>query len=111
MDNKLINKFDKTQKEIEQIEAQIVKATAGLQKKLTTLKEQDAKVREEIKSAMEKHDVKKFETDTVTITYVAPSERVGIDTKKLKEEQPKVWDKYSKVTQVKSSIRIKVHNG
>lgn len=107
MDNKLVDKFDKTQSEIAKVEAEIVNSTAKLQKQLTTLKEQDKNIRLAIKEAMEKHSVKKIETDRVAITYVAPSERRGLDVKKLKEEKPKVYEQYEKITNVSASIRIK----
>lgn len=108
MDTKLVEKFSKTQKEIAAVEAQVMEATAALQKKLTTLREQDATVRAAIKEAMIKHNVKKFDSDTLTITLVAASERKSIDTAALKEAHPEIAEKFTKVTPVAASVRIKV---
>ena len=44
---------------------------------------------------------------TITLTYVAPSTRTTIDSKKLKEEEPEIAKKFSKTTNVKASIRLK----
>lgn len=40
------------------------------------------------------------------LTYVSPSTRTSIDSKKLKEEEPSIAEKYSKTTNVKASIRL-----
>lgn len=42
----------------------------------------------------------------VKATYVAPSTRNIIDSKKLKEEEPDLVKKYTKHTSVKASIRL-----
>lgn len=41
------------------------------------------------------------------LTYVAPSLKSSIDSKKLKEEEPTIAEKYTKVTKVGASIRLK----
>ena len=43
----------------------------------------------------------------VELTYVAPSTRNIIDSKKLKEEEPELAKKFTKTTNVKASIRLK----
>lgn len=40
------------------------------------------------------------------LTYVSPSTRRTIDTKKLKEEEPSIAAKYTKSTDVKATIRM-----
>jgi len=108
MDTKLVEKFNKTQSQIAKIEAQVLEATAALQKKLGTLREQDTALRAAIKEAMEDNNIKKFESDSLVITYVAPTVRKGLDTARLKAEAPDVYDEYLKESPVSSSIRIKV---
>ncbi|MCK4258780.1 MAG: hypothetical protein KAX49_07365 [Halanaerobiales bacterium] len=65
-------------------------------------------MKDKLKESMEKADVKKFENDILTITYVAPTTRKGVDTNKLKTEYEDVYLECIKETPVKSSIRIKV---
>ena len=90
------------------VENKITQAIAGFQEELATLKERDENLRNELKVAMKANNVKKFENDFLAITYVAETERVAIDTKRLKEEKPELWNEYSKTTPVKDSVRIKV---
>mgnify|MGYP007069836351 CR=1 FL=1 len=40
------------------------------------------------------------------LTYVSPSTRTSIDSKKLKEEEPEIAKKFTKSTLVKASVRI-----
>ena len=67
-----------------------------------------SKINEEIIKAMEENNVKTFENDRVRITYVAPSERETIDSKKLKVELPDIAKKYTKVSTTKASVRITI---
>lgn len=81
-------------------------AAIDLQKK--QLEAQDKIFRQELQEAMDKYGVKKFENDILKITYVEPTTRETIDSKKLKEELPAVAAKYTKISQVKGSVRIEV---
>lgn len=40
------------------------------------------------------------------LTYVSPSIRTSIDSKKLKEEEPEIAKKFTKTTNVNASVRI-----
>lgn len=66
------------------------------------------KLKEDLLKAMETHSVKKWDNDVMTVTYTAPTIRTSVDSTKLKEELPDVFKKYSKTSNVKSSIRIKL---
>lgn len=68
----------------------------------------EKQMKEQIKDAMEKYDIKKFSSDYVDITYVAPSTRTTLDSKNLKADHPDLFEQYSKQSKVSSSIRIKV---
>ncbi|MDB2086914.1 hypothetical protein [Clostridium paraputrificum] len=72
------------------------------------IKEQQEKLKENLLNAMEAHGVKKWDNDVMTVTYTAPTTRTSIDSSKLKKELPDVFSKYSKTSNVKSSIRIKL---
>ena len=81
-------------------------ADLDLQKK--QLEAQDKVVRQQLQELMDQYGIKKFENDILKITYVEPTTRTTIDSKKLKEDLPAIAEKYSKVTQVKGSVRIEV---
>lgn len=55
-------------------------------------------------SAMEKNGIKKFENDYVTLTYIAPTKRKTVDTKKLKDQG--LYDMFTKETNVKASVKM-----
>ena len=57
---------------------------------------------------MEEKGIKTFETDAVKITYVAPSTRTTLDSKRIKDEMPDVYKTYSKESETKASVRIKL---
>ena len=59
-----------------------------------------------ILKAMEEQGVKTYETDTMKITYVAPTKRVTLDTARLKKENPLMAKAYEKETETKASLRI-----
>lgn len=84
---------------------EIVKALEEKANEIATKKEE---MKTSLKEAMENNNVKKFENDIISVTYVAPTTRVGVDTDKLKTEYEEVYLDCLKETQVKSSIRLKI---
>lgn len=56
--------------------------------------------------ATEKDLPKSLVVDSVKLTYVAPSVRTTIDSKKLKEEEPELAKKFSKTSNVSATVRI-----
>jgi predicted phage-related endonuclease len=108
MNPQLVKRLTKTQSELATVEAEILQATAALQQRKQELIEKDNEVRSAIKEAMIKNNVKKFDSDNLTITLVAASERKSLDTARIKEEEPDVYERYLKVTPVAASVRIKV---
>lgn len=73
-----------------------------------SIEDQQKNLKEDLLKAMETHGVKKWDNDIMTVTYTAPTTRTSIDSTKLKKELPDVAEKYSKTSNVKSSIRIKL---
>lgn len=78
----------------------------AVQKK--SIEDQEKKMKEKLVKAMEKYDVKSFENDRVKFMYVAPSERKSIDSAKLKKQYHDIAEECTKVSPVKSSVRITV---
>lgn len=108
LDIKLINSFVENTKEIQLLESKINSAIVSLQKELGEKTRQNETLKTALKNAMIENGVKKFENDVISLTYVAPYEKTTLDTTKLKEEKPEIYDEYSKISQVSDSIRIKV---
>ena len=86
----------------------IMQNIANLDKQKKMIEAEDKNLRQQLQEAMDKYGIKKFENDILKITYVEPTTRTSIDSKKLKEELPAIAEKYTKVSQVKGSVRIEV---
>ena len=86
----------------------IMRKIADLDIQKKQLEAQDKMVRQELQEAMDKYGIKKFENDILKVTYVESTTRTTIDSKKLKEDLPQVFAKYSKTSQIKGSVRIEV---
>lgn len=107
MENLLIE-FTNNELELEKLERQMSALIIDLQKKHLKLQDKNDEIREQIKSSMEKSNIKKYENDYIAITYVAPTTRTTVDSKKLKEKYIDIYNECSKISDVKSSIRISI---
>ena len=90
------------------LDAEASNKIAEFEREIKRLKDAEEKLKEAILAEMESKDIIKLETDTLKITYVAPTVRETLDSKTLKEELPDIYDEYVKFTNVKASIRLKV---
>lgn len=57
---------------------------------------------------MEQTGTKKIESAHLDITYIDETTRETFDSKRLKAENPDLYDEYVKISNVKASVRIKV---
>ena len=64
-------------------------AIASLIARKKAIEEQEKNLKAALFTAMEKYGIKKFETDVLNLTYVAPTVSHGIDSAKLKKKFPK----------------------
>lgn len=55
---------------------------------------------------MQKYDIKTLESDKFKITRVDETTRTTVDSKSLKENEPEIYEKYSKTSIVKANLRI-----
>ena len=94
--------------QIAEIENKISKQIAVFQNQLTVLRDEDAALRQMIKDAMEKQGVNKFEDENIAVTYIAPTTRKTLDTSAIKVALPDLYEKYSKISNVSASVRIKI---
>ena len=76
------------------------------QKEEMELKEKEFK--QALKDAMEECNIKKFCINGLSATYKEGTCRVTLDTKKLKEDLPDIYEEYSKTSEVASSITLTI---
>lgn len=76
--------------------------------KIKELKKQEDKIKKAILEEMENKNILKIDTEEVSISYIASSDRETFDTKNFREKHSDLYDEFIKFTPVKSSIRVKV---
>jgi len=81
---------------------------AEFEKRVKDLKAKEDKLKKLILEEMETKGIIKLNTDVLSITYVAPTDRESLDSKKLRADLPNVYDSYINIKPVKSSIRIRL---
>ena len=72
------------------------------------LEEQEKELKEKLKEAMEKYNIKKFESDILNITYVAESTKTSIDSAKLKKKYPEIAAECSKTSKTSAYVKVMV---
>ena len=83
---------------------------AEFERQMKALKEQEDKLKQEILEAMETESIVKIDTEELTISYIAPTFRESLDSKKLRAKHPDLYDEFVRIAPVKASIRMKVKN-
>ncbi len=81
---------------------------AEFEKAIKEMKAKEDKLKQAILEEMESKSIIKIDSDDLTISYVAPTDRETFDSKSFKAEHQDLYDEFVKMTPVKSSIRIKV---
>lgn len=76
--------------------------------KIKELKKRDEEIKKAILEEMENKNILKIDTDEISISYIASSDRETFDTKNFREKHSDLYDEFIKFTPVKSSIRVKV---
>ena len=93
-----------------QVSQNVVKALKEFEKKKVEIEIQEKQLKEELLEAMEKHNVLSWKSDdgSISASYRKATKRVSIDTERLKKELPDIAEEYSKESDVKSSVALKI---
>lgn len=81
----------------------------GLKQRIKEAEKEKEELQNAFLQKMEETGTKSIVTDFCKITYVASSTRTGIDSKRLKEEMPDIYEEYKTTTTIKPSIRITIN--
>lgn len=92
----------------QQGEATVINRIENILKAKKQLDEEEKKLKEKLKEAMEFYGVKKFESDHLTITYVAETTTTTIDTSKLKKKYPEIAKECSRETKKSAYVRVSI---
>lgn len=86
---------------------EVIKKLRKLEEKRLEIELTMKTFKEDLLELMEQNDMKEsFEIGNMKVAYKKATQRTTLDTKKVKEELPDVFEKYSKTSDVKSSISI-----
>lgn len=94
--------------EFKRNEITLINIITAIENQKKALEEKSKTMREQLLIAMERYAVKNFEHGTLSVTYVAPTTKTTIDATRLKKEQPEIAQKYTKISDIKASIRITI---
>lgn len=86
----------------------VISAIAHYEKEMKLMKEQEESLKKAILEEMEKHGLIKIDSPSLTINYIAGTDRETFDSKAFRKDHPDLYDDYIKMTPVKPSIRIKL---
>ncbi len=81
---------------------------ARLEKQAKYVEEQHKALKKALQEEMEQKGIIKVETDDLTISYIASTDRESFDSKAFRAENPNLYDDYVKISPVKPSVRIKL---
>lgn len=81
---------------------------AEFEKTMKEMKKKEDELREQILREMEEKGIKCVDSKEITITYKYPSTRETFDSKKFKEEHQDLYDEFINISNIKSSISIKL---
>lgn len=85
-----------------------IKMIAEYEKAMKELKDKEDAIKQAILDEMEVKGILKVDSDDISISYIAPSERESFDSKTFRKEHSDLYDEYIKLIPVKSSIRMKI---
>ena len=77
---------------------------ASFEREIKMLKEAEDAIKSAILTEMELKGITKIETEEMTITYIAPTDRETFDGKSFRSSYPDLYDAYVRMSPVKSSM-------
>ena len=80
----------------------------AFESQMKEIKKQYGEYKQALLEAMEQYGIKKIDTDDFVVSYVAPTERISLDSKKVEAEYPDVYKECMRVSDVKSSVKVRL---
>jgi hypothetical protein len=99
---------NKPETSLQTVDEQTLAHFGNVLKQIADLEKSIEPIREQIKAEMEKRGILNLKLGNVSISYVAHTKRKTFDTKRFKADNAEMYEQYTKESEVKSSIRIKV---
>lgn len=75
---------------------------------LKEVKQTESDLKTSLLESMKKYGIKSIKLDGLALNVVASGEKEHFDSKKFREENPELYDKYVEFVQYAESLRIKI---
>lgn len=89
-----------------QVPKKIIEEIKKNEENIKTSKARNDKFKASLKEAMEEYGIEKITSDELTVSYVSEHETVRLDSKAVKENYPRIYEECTKISDVKSSVRV-----
>lgn len=109
MDAGIVLEIEKKAEELPAQYADVIEEVISIENQLKAMKEREKALKEGLLELMRTEGVKKWQSDALTLTYVAPTKRTSVDSTKLKKEYPDVYAECLKESSVSDSIKITIN--
>lgn len=86
----------------------IIQNMISLLEQKKTLEAREKEMKEQLKVAMERHSIKAFKTDEISIAYVAETTATSIDSAKVKKKYPQIYEECQKTSKRSAYVKITV---
>ena len=73
--------------------------------------ENEKTMRKQLEEVMAAYGIKKVDYEGLRITYIEPTTRTSVDSGKLKDTYPHIYDECSKTSNVKGHVKIELKKG
>ena len=90
------------------LDAEVSAKIAAFERQVKEINHQESELKKAILEEMEAKNILSLQTEELEIRYIAASYRETFDSKKLRAEQPNIYDDFVKISPVKASVRVKV---
>lgn len=90
------------------ISSEFVEKYKDFKKQQAIMEFAEKELKEQMKEAMQQLDKSTYIENGLAITYRKATTRTAIDSKRLKEELPDIFEEFSKTSSVSDSVVIKV---
>lgn len=90
------------------ITPQAIEAITEIERTMKRIKARYDEYKADLLQAMEDNGIDKIETDNFTVSYVAPHMTTRVDSAKLRDEHPDVYEEVTKASYVKGSVRVRL---
>lgn len=102
------NVESKPETSLQTVDEQALAKFGNVLKQIAELEKSIEPIREQIKAEMEKRKILALKTGNVSISYIVAHKSKKFDVERFKAENVDLYKQYTKVSEVKSSIRIKL---